>query len=215
VYRIIYARRKPLEVSRSRHPVERCRPSSRFVVRLSRSTVHPVVEINCVGQQAIRRTHLESLRICPSRKPARTGWIVGTSPLPRGRSLFKQSNALQHSGPESPISGQGENWNRNDGELKVSCEAQDVRTALKNASPRVEWLRMGRLALHSSHLQGYKHSPLARSDAEPDTHSRPCLQSFGHTSRGLSSPWLSFYRIFVSGPPVSHENAQRSTRPIR
>lgn len=73
--------------------------------------------------------------------------------------LFKKSDALQHSGPESPISGQGENWNRNDGELKVSCEAQDVRTALENASPRVEWLRMGRLALRSLHLQGYKHSP--------------------------------------------------------
>ncbi|KAG7562639.1 hypothetical protein FFLO_01906 [Filobasidium floriforme] len=77
-----------------------------------------LVDIDCVGQQAIRSTHFESLRICPSRKPARTGWIVGTSPLSRGRSLFKQSDALQHSGPESPISGQGENWNRNDGELK-------------------------------------------------------------------------------------------------
>jgi hypothetical protein len=61
--------------------------------------------------------------------------------------------------PESSMSGQGENWNRNDGELKVSCEARYARTALENASPRVEWLRMGRLALRSLHLQGYKHSP--------------------------------------------------------
>jgi hypothetical protein len=53
------------------------------------------------------------------------------------RDVAVVEGEVQHSGPESPISGKGENWNRNDGELKVNCEAQDVRTALENASPRV------------------------------------------------------------------------------